>query len=727
MKWDLGAPLTPSAEGEPGGLDNILAAFRRRFWVFAAVLGAVVLLTAFATFTQTRLYTATADIQLDVRQNNILGRDVQEVFSGLPPDTPAVETETEIMRSRALAGRVVDALNLTQTGEFASGRGGGLLSNVRDFFRGGPRPETAQERRARREATINEVMGRTEVRRNGVTYIIQMSFTSRSPEQAARIANAFAENYITMQLESKFETIATANQWLATRLAALRVEVQQKEQRVADYRARMGLLGTGTTTFNQQSAEQINLDLVRAQSDLAAARARLAGAAAGASSQEALRSPVVAALRTQIGELASQRAELATRYGPLHPQMQQIDRQMRDLQGQVGGEIGRVTQNLRTEVEIAEQRVASLQQSLRGESSTMAQNNAALIHLRELERDAEASRALYEAFLTRYRQVAETSGIERADARIVSEATPPMGPSSPRVRINLMLGLLLGIGLGAAGVFIIEMLERSLRTAEDVQSRLKEVCVGAIPFVDRRARTIEGELLSPEDFIVKRPLSAFGEAMRSIRASVFYSNPDRKTRVVAVTSALPEEGKTTAAIGLARISALSGSKTILVDCDLRRRSATHCFGVEAEKGLTEVLFRTATLPEVIRRDAATGLDILPLAQAEFSPRDLFASDSMKQMLDSLRSRYEVIILDTAPVVPLSDTRVLAPLADAVIVVARWGRTPASIVRGAIEQIRAHGGKIAGVVLEGVETGLMSRLIYDKPDYYSELYQTYYVR
>jgi Mrp family chromosome partitioning ATPase len=165
---------------------------------------------------------------------------------------------------------------------------------------------------------------------------------------------------------------------------------------------------------------------------------------------------------------------------------------------------------------------------------------------------------------------------------------------------------------------------------------------------------------------------------------------------------------------------------VLVDCDLRRRSATHSLGLEAEKGLTEVLFRTATLNEVIQKDPSTGVDVVPLAQAEFTPRDLFGSEAMRSLLDALRARYDVIILDNAPVMPIADSRVLAGQADAVLLVARWGSTPASIVRAAAERIRAHGGRISGVVLEAVESGLVSRLLYDKNDYYSELYHTYYI-
>ena len=171
----------------------------------------------------------------------------------------------------------------------------------------------------------------------------------------------------------------------------------------------------------------------------------------------------------------------------------------------------------------------------------------------------------------------------------------------------------------------------------------------------------------------------------------------------------------------------AGSRTAIVDCDLRRRSATHALGIEVEKGLTEVLFKAASLQDVIRKDPGSGVDVVPLAQAEFTPRDLFGSDAMRQLIDQLRQRYDVVILDTAPVLPLADTRVLAALADTVLVVARWGRTPATLVKEAIDQLHSHNARVGGVVLEAVETNMIARLLYDKSDDYSELYQTYYIR
>lgn len=718
------------------GLVRIVEMFRRRIWMFAAILASVFLMVVFATITATKLYTSTAQVQIDLREKRVLGANVQGIYSDVPPDAATIDTETQIMSSRFLAGRVVDSLRLLNDPEFSDQPKAGMIASVRSAFSGeAAKPnETADARQKRRENAISAVQSRLQVKRLGLTYLVEISFTSRDPAKAARIADAYANHYLTQQLQTKYDTLKTANDWLSTRLSELSVEVQRKEREVEEYRAREGLLNADGVRLTEQTAQALNLQRAERMQELSSAQARLsslrASLSAGGSadaSREALQSPTIVALRTQQAELSRRRAELSAQKGPRHPDMLQIDRQYASLDEQIQNEVRRIVASVEDEVRIARGNVASIDETLGVSQSQLAEQNIGEVTLRERKRDADASRQLYEALLTRYREIAAQSGIEQPDARVVSRAAVPTEPSSPKPALNLIIGLILGAALGALAVVIVEMLEQSFRTPEDVQSRLGLPCLGQMPFLDRRTRMIDGELLTPESFVLKRPLSAFGESLRNVRAGVFFSSPDRKVKVLCVTSALPDEGKTTTSISLARIAALAGSKTVLVDCDLRRRSTTHCIGLEVEKGLTEVLFRTATLNDVIQKDPGSGVDIVPLAQAEFTPRDLFGSDAMRSLIEALRARYDVIILDSAPVMPVSDTRVLASIADTVLMVVRWGKTPTPIVKNAIDQLRTHGASISGVVLSGVESGLASRLMYDKPDYYSELYQTYYIR
>ena len=732
----IAAPSIDAAQLDLG-LARAANMFRRRLWVVALVACVVFMGMVFKTATTTRLYTAMSQVQIDVRETRVFSSD-QSVVSALPPTTQVVDTETQIIQSRTLAGRVVDALRLTEDREFAPAQRFSLKDQFRTLIDGRTPAKTAfdlaRERNDAREATITALQNRVRVSRLGLTYIIEIEVTSMDPKKAELLADKFADLYLTQQLETKYDTIARANEWLSNRLESLRQEVQVKEKAVETYRAQNGLLSAEGSTLTEQSIAAANTSLMSSRADLAEKQARLrsleqgvaAGSARAEATSEALASPVIASLRAQQSEIARQGAEMRTKYGPKHPDILKNQQESADIDKRIDQEVQRVVASMRNDVEVSRQRVAAIESNMGLQQSDLAANNVGAVKLREVERDADASRTLYEAFLNRFKQVAEQSGIEQPDARVVSRATPGK-LTTPNTKLNLMLGLVLGVALGAVAAFVLEIFEQSLRSAQDVQDRLGVACFGSIPFLDKKTRLVDGELVPAENFVLKRPLSAFGESLRSIRASVFFSSPDRKVKVLVITSALPEEGKTTTAVGLARISALAGSKTVLVDCDLRRRSTTHSMGIEVDKGLTEVLFKTAELDEVIVKDVGSGCDVVPLAQPEFTPRDLFSSEAMRQLIETLRSRYEVVILDTAPIMPLADTRVLAPLADTVLFVTRWGRTPASIVRSAMDQLRAHGANIAGLVLEGVETSMMSRLLYDGPDQYSELYQTYYIR
>jgi len=715
------------------GLGEMVRLFRRRIWVFLLVTGVVFVAAAFKTATAPRIYQSTAQIELRVREGSGL-KNLQAVVGGLPGDTIAVDTQTAILQSRSVAERVVADLNLVDDPEFVpKPKKPGPIASFLQSFQASEPPNPAAEAAYRRELAIRAVQGAVEVQRAGLTYIIDITAKSRDAKKAATLANAYADAYIKNQLDSKYDAIARINEWLSTRLTDLREEVRLKERAVEQARAEANLLQAEGSTLTEQTLADLSARLVDARAELAEREARLRAVESGVvgsadAAEEALQSDVISNLRAQQAELARQKAELSSRYDWKHPEIRRVTDEMADIDARIKENIARIVSFQRQQVEVARRRLASIEASLQGQRGELIQNNEAAVRVRDLDREAEASRVLYESFLNQAKQATEQLGLERADsdASIVSPAAPPLWPSLPNTKLMHVLGLLAGLLLGGAAVVLTEMLETSLRTPEDVGARLKTGCLGSLPKLDRKTRMIDGELVSPENFVVKRPLSPFGEALRGLRASVFFSTPDRPVRVLAVTSAVPAEGKTTTACGLARISALAGSRTVLVDCDLRRRSATHALGLYAEQGLAEVLLGSAQLKDVIQPDPATGMDVVPLAQAEFTPRDLLGTPAMQKTLDELRARYEVVILDTAPVLPLSDTRVLSPFADAVLVVARWGRTPAAVVREALDLLRNHGANVLGVALDGVDRGLFGKLVYDRPEYYADVYNTYYV-
>ena len=717
-------------------LRRLFNIFRRRVRLFGAVAALVFLAAIFITFTATPMYTATANVMLDTRQEQVV--NVEAVLSGLPADSSVVDTEVEILKSRRLAERVVNALQLSQDPEFNSELAPpSLLSNVKDSVLGvvssaKPRdiPDDPIAQQKAQERIVDAVLSRLSVRRAGLTYVINVSFESESPTKAATIANKFAELYLLEQLEAKFDATQQANTWLNTRLDGLRQQVLTDEAAVQNYRIANNLLSAAGTNLTETEISNYNQSLSEAraqvaedQSRLSTARSQLARGSSGDDLGEALSSPVIQQLRQQRATVSAKVADLQGRYGERHPEMLTANRQLTDIDAQIQAEIQRIISNLEAKVQVSRQRAAAIGGSLSNARGTLVGNNQAQVRLNELERTAEASRTLYESYLNRYKETSSQQGIEQSDARVVSSATIPTGQSSPKVPLNLALGLVLAMGCGLGTVVLAEMLDSGLATAEDVEHRLEVSYLGAVPLL---ASVAEGKMGSPIDYVIDKPLSSFAEAFRNLRASVIYSRLGEAVKVVAITSSLPGEGKTTTSVCLARSAAQQGLRVILVDCDLRRRSVNRLFGAEPARGLIEVLAGEATLEEVLTTDQVTGARLLPLAKSSMTPKDVFGSAAMDRLLEELRRTYDLVILDTAPVLPVADTRVLAPKADVVVFLAHWRKTPQHAIEAAFRLLSGTGAHLAGVALTQVDMKQQAKYGYGDPGYYYAEYKKYYV-
>lgn len=718
-------------------IHRLLATFRRRLKLFLALALLVFVVVLVVTLQATPLYTATASVMIDNRTEQVV--DSQAVLSGLPADSAMVDTEVEVLRSRQLAERVVEALNLEEDPEFNSAlRTPGLVDQAKDSVMGlfrAAAPQTAEltplQIQKRREKVVDTVRNRLEIRRVGLTFVMGVSFTSPDPEKAARIANAFAENYLLEQLQAKFEATRQANEWLNTRLGDLRGEVIQAEAAVEQYRNANNLLSASGATLTEQEISTYNTQLATVRATeaedvarLNTARRQMAGGSTGDDVGEALGSAVVQQLRQRRAEVSGRVADLSSRYGPRHPDMLRAERELADIDAQIQAEIGRIVSNLEARVQVSRERTRSMQGSLSGARGTLAANNNASVRLNELQRNAEASRTLYQGLLDRFKQTTSQEGLEESDARVVSRAIIPGAASSPDVPLNLMLGLILAIGAGFAGVILAEMLDAGMTTGEDVESKLGLPHIGSVPLVESIADARERSE-PPADFLLSKPLSAFAEAIRALRTSIQFSRVGHTVRTIAVTSTLPGEGKTTTSVCLARSAAQAGQRVVIVDCDLRRRAVNRLFGIEPELGLVEVLSGSTTLEQALYVDPASGAYVLPLTQNAFTPRDVFNSQSMDKLLQTLASNFDLVILDTAPVLAVADTRVLAAKADTVVFLTRWRSTPQKAITNSLKLLDKAGAHVAGVALVQVDMRSQARYGYGDAGYYYGAYKSYY--
>ncbi|MBW8892179.1 MAG: AAA family ATPase [Burkholderiales bacterium] len=726
-------PLTSRARGSSGetiDVERLIAAFRRRLWLFVAVAGVIAAVLMFVMLRQTPMYTATANVMINTRTEKVV--DSQAVLSGLTADTGTVDTEVEVIKSPQLAETVVDALKLDKDPEFnAALKSPGLIGSVLGGKKAAAERAAPGAAEAERQAVIAAVGKRLTVRRVGLTYSITISFESTSAMKSATIANAFADAYLRSQLTAKFDATRQANSFLNTRLDTLRTQLQEADAAVSNYRVANNLLSSEGTTLTEQEISAYNQQLAQARAQqaedearLRTARAQLAAGSNGDDVGEALSSQVVQNLRAQRAVVSGRVAEMSGRYGERHPDMVRAQRELADIDQQIQAEIRRIVSNLEARVRVSQQRTASVQASLGGARGTLAANSAASVHLKELEGNAEAARNVYQSFLDRYKQTGAQEGVEQADARIASRAVPPSRQSSPNLMLAVALSMIVGAGAGLAAVIVAEIMDAGLATSDDVERKIGLASVASIPLMSSVAEANERGI-QPIDYVLRKPLSGFAEAFRSLRTSILYAVPGQQGKIVVLTSALPGEGKTTTSICLARVAAQAGSKVLLLDCDLRRRAVTRTLGLTPEKGLAEVLHGAATLESTVLLDQASGAYVLPLAHTASSTEDIFGLPAMDQLLAHARASFDLVILDTAPVLALADTRILAGKTDLVVLLARWRKTPARAIGASVRLLQQANAQIAGVALTQVDMNAQSKHGYGDAGYYYDEYKKYY--
>ncbi|WP_443749076.1 GumC family protein [Asticcacaulis solisilvae] len=706
-------------------LNAIIADFRRFSRFFAAIFVLAFIAIVLPILTKAPQYTATSSVMIDPRQIN--AAPDQDVLSGLPPDTTTIDTEVQVLYSNALADRVVTSLKLDEDPEF-----NGYLKPKMFHDKPVPMDQLTPEQRSRlHDSIVQSAIGHIFVQRQGLTRIIAIYATSTSPQKAQKIANEWARLYLSQQLETKYQATKEANDWLNSRLADLKVQVEQAETAVQQYKIANGLMATaGDTTIAQTEISTLNqqlatvkVDQAESEARLAVAKRQLAGGSQGDDVGEALNSQVIKDLRAQRAQVSAHLADLETKYGPLHPDIVKSKRQMDDIDSQIQAEIKRIMSNLEAQAQIQRQRAGSLAGSVNQARGALASNNTASVKLNELQRNADAVSSLYQSYLDRFKQTSSQAGLDKTDARIVSTATLPGSPSAPKVPMTLAIGFMGALGIAAAAVLTRRALDSGLTTGQDVEQVLGQPYLAGVASlastVDKSVKT------SPTDYVVEKPLSVFAEGFRSLRASLLYTRLGEQVKIVAVTSSLPGEGKTTTSVCLARTAALSGQSVVIVDCDLRRRSINAFIGRDVEVGLLEVLAGSAKLEDVLVKDEASGASFLPLAPSAYTPKDVFGLPVMDKLLDDLRKKFDLVILDTAPVLAVSDTRILARKADIVAMLVRWRKTQRKAVGTSIGLLEDTGARIGGVVLTQVDVREQTKYGYGDSGYYYKQYKKYY--
>jgi exopolysaccharide transport family protein len=700
----LGLDQSSHSKAEPGeshrmnfsfmqqdvGVHDLLNILYRRKWVIVgAVVGALLLATILLSLFTPR-YKAEALLMIESRQPTI--PTVESVLSGITADEEGVRSEVEVVRSRSLMAVVAEKLNLHQDPEFnkalkdPGADQAGSVSSVP----GAP-------------GVVDALLKRLQVTPIKNSRVISVAFSSVEPAKAASIANTLLDEYLIAQIEAKFEAAKMANSWVTERIDELRDQVTEAESAVEDFRRNAGLLQTDGITLTAQQMAELNAQLILARAASAEAEVRLQQLArlldsddGVATASEVLDSPLIQRLREQQTQVERRVAELAAEYGPSHPRMIQLNAEAEDLESNIAAEVNKIAKGLENEVAYARARESSLESELGALKASMADANDKEIQLRALEREAEAARTLLSTLLARNKEISSQDDemqAHRADARIVSRAEAPQEPYFPQTKVILgIAGLLSGL-LSLILVFVLELRQRGFISGEQIEATTDIPALGFVPTLQMQGPNKDEE---PIDYIVSNPRSALAQAHRTLFWSLSLMTPLRLNSVV-VTSALPEEGKTMTATGLARMQALAGRKTLLIDADARNPQVQKVLGESLEPGLMNILKGNES-NDIIASDSATGLDFLTAGEISEDPMALLASQAMQDFLADMCEIYDLVVIDTPPVMAASDACALGRLTDTTVMVVRWSKTPRETVMHSLRQLQRADAFVAGALL-----------------------------
>ncbi len=704
-------------------LSSVLNILWGRRDVIAAITVAITLIVTIVLLQLRSEYTATASIMIDSRKTQVT--DFESVVSGLQVNDAVVRSEMAIMTSQKLAGRVVKKLDLLQDPEFNSDLqgNGGIVAWLR-------RQLGKTTKAAPKHKTINAVLKNFSAENDGKSYVIHVKFRSESPEKAAKIANTWAEQYLVNQLEVKYETTQRANEWLSVRLAELKEKVAITDNAVIKAREQHNIVNNtdGESIASRQMTE-LNTQLVlaqaeRAQSDARLRRARqLAGSSGYDSIVEVISSPLIQSLREKESELRRKEAEMATRYGDRHPSMINVRAEIRDLSQKIKEEVSRIMNSLASEVEVARARENTIQSQLKNAEGKVTTMNRAQIEVDQLQREADANRALYESFLSRFKQTFAQDDFQQADASIISEAVLPENPSFPKRKIMFALALVGSFIFGVFVALVLELLNNTFRTPVEVERSLGIKTIAMIPLV---AKAATGNITT---FLREHITGQYAEAVRSTLTTLQLSRGAQgAAKVILITSTQPDEGKTFFSISLANIAAMGGKKVLVIDADLRKPTVSQKLQVKFNKTLGDYLNGNAAIKDIMYRDSNNKVDYCLATTNVQVPQAALGSDAMRALLDMARQHYDYVVIDSPPLLAVSDTLVLAPLADQVLYVIHHDKTTRKSVRNGVRLYAQSGAETPmKAVLTQVNIVKHARYGYgDEAQYYGR-YGDYYTK
>jgi capsular exopolysaccharide synthesis family protein len=693
---------------------------QKRRWLVLGVLASILALTLLVTLLTPPVYRATTTLQID--------REAMQIVQVEGMNSPEAansgdfyQTQYELLQSRALAERTADTLNLANARSLGSVAKHSWFNRLMQSLRPQTREESAAEAKAGKaealRSAVDIVQAGLSIEPVRNSRLVKVSFDSGNPVFSARVANALAEGFIAQQLERKFDASSYAKTYLEDRLRQLKGKLEDSERQLVAFAQKEHLVnvgvGDGEQSLVSQNLSELNTQLADAQAQRirAEARWREASSSSGAAlPADMLANSIIRTLQQQRAELQGQYQQKLQVFKPEYPEMKQLEGQIAELDKQIAGELRNIRASVKSEYDAARSQESLLLGKIDALRSQTLDTDNRSIQYNILKREVDTNRQLYDAMLQRYKEIGIAGGVGTNNVSIVDRALVPESRYKPNLPLNLAIGLLLGAMLGVLTAFVLEFMDQTLKTPQDVEQRLRLSVLGIIPRLKKQEVPAQAlrDLRSP-----------FSEAYRSVRTALQFSTDNGVPKVLLVTSAGPSEGKSTTAWSLARNFAQLGKRTLLIDGDLRNPSLHQVAEVRGEIGLSNLLSGAANIHEAVQETDDPRLKIVLAGPLPPNPAELLAGSKLISLLTVAAEGYDQVVIDGPPVLGLADAPILANASAGTLLVVEAGKTRIQAAQMAVKRLMVARARIIGVVLSKYAAQHQGvGYSYGSPGYYS---------
>lgn len=699
-------------------LREYLRIILKRRWLIATIVIVITSIVAIYSFMAEPVYRATCQVLIEKENPKVV--NVEEVLGVDATGRDYYQTQYEILKSRSLALKVIKALDLEHNPEFMPKPPtliGSIISWIKGIF-----PSKKESRpKSKYDRLIDAYLARLKIQPIRNSRLVNISFEAKDPALAAKVANAHAKFYIESNIERKFEASKEAVRWLKKRIKEVKKKLEEAELALQRYREKEGLASVDfeeRQSIILKSLDELNTALNKAKTERIEKESLYKELIKVANNPEKIDSlpavvenPLIQKLKAEYIKLVAEYYKMGKKYGPAHPVMVRLRSEIKAIKRNIAQEVKNIAESIKVEYKIALENEQQILKAMEEKKKEALELNKKQIQYNVLKREVEVNRSLYESLLKRLKEAGVTEDLKVTNISIVDPASVPEKPVKPKKKLNIILSLITSLFLGIFLAFFLEYLDNTVKYPSEVERHFKTPLLGIIGKIEFETANPKKEEL----IIVTESKSHIAESFRTIRTNLSFASPDTEKKTFIISSALPSEGKTLVSANLAVSFSQVEKKVLLLDCDLRRPRIHQIFNLERDEGLSEFLSGSSELK--VKETRFPNLKVITSGVIPPNPAELLASKKMRNLLEQIKEEFDMIIIDSAPILSAADSIEIVPLTNGVVMVIKAASTPIPSVQTAIDQISDVGGKVIGCILNNVDL--------EKENYYYSYYRYYH--